>query len=1066
AGATAGSVGLGGLGGLPGTIGAGGAGGAGGLIGPGGNGGNGGDSSIIFSGDNGGNGGTGGNGSIGGTGGNGGDGGSDPGGNGGNGGNSYASGSVGGAGGAGGISRIVGGNGGNGGSGTTTGGAGGAGGVADPGQTNGTPGAQGPVAGAPPSATGSPGAPGAPGTPGPQAPQGASGAPVMGLGANGLDRSTVTGAQGSPGTPGTSQTQTRAGSLGAGSSGVNGADGLDGNPAANGAPGTPGNPGTKGLATGINGANGSQGLAGSNITCSAVAGYAGLSGLGGTAIVGVGNTAVINDGTIAGGWNFGQTVQADAVIFSSGGNRMEIWDDSIIEGDVLTDNSVNDTFALGGDENGTFDVRDLVATATTNNGHTEYQGFDIFEKTGVSTWTLTHTTPQVTPWTIYNGVMSTSEDGNLGALAGDLTIDGGTWQVTGTAFATTTRDVVLADTSERTNGIDIAAPTNIFEYNLAITGSGGLQKLGLGTLELNGVSSYLGQTDVMQGTLVIGDSLANNHASVVGNGYLAPGATLAGHGTIGGNVWNDGTVAPGNNDIGTLTLRGNYNGPANDSHSRNGTIAIELDGNPGKGVISDHLKVDGQVYLNGTTLLLLKRDFEMVCGDKTQVIISDKANFHGEINPLSLAHFDKLMLFDNGTGWLYGVNVLKTQDLSDLPGLNANQKAIAKSLSLDVLTPSNFIDDDKPLDQIVLKVIEDCPLIKPRIDLLSPESYASFGDYAIQVTRNYTRTAMGIPGPGVVQQPRPTPVVDSKGGMVDSKGSMVDSKGGMADAKGGLPSEPCAPAARTTTVFGAFSHYDASSNSSINGADYDINSNGGIAGIRHSIDNLTFGGFIGIDEGQVSSAFVNADVSGYVLGGFISYLANAEHNVIIDGGLTYGSYQFDGTRNTLTGLARFDGGDTDVFDVFASVRADVYKTDKLRLSPMLSVHYLQANVDAVNESGPITALAVNAMDQDALFAEISLNAEYRMSNSLTWFGSIGYTHNFMDAERLVSAKFIYGNTPFSVIAPGLGQDLFSVGVGAVWNVTDALSIGANYRAEFGSDSNLSNAVAVSLSYSF
>ena len=725
--------------------------------------------------------------------------------------------------------------------------------------------------------------------------------------------------------------------------------------------------------------------------------------------------------------------------------------------------------------------------ATANNNNTEYEGFTTFEKVGGSTWTLENTPSQLidlgkpTPWTIYDGTLSTSEDRNLGFITGgDLTIDGGIWQVTGTAFNGTTRAIVLGDTNDRPNGIEIFDQNNIFVYGLPIIGSGGLQKKGPGTLVLNGSSTYSGQTDVLRGMMVLGDDSPDHHlASILGDGYVAPGATLAGHGIIGGNVWNDGTVAPGYQDFGTLTIRGGYNLPYPDpilgqdqTFNSTGTIAIRLDGIPGQDVLSDHLQVDGQVYLKGTTLLLLKRDYEMVCGDKTQVIISNKGNFHDEINPLSLANFDKLMLFDNGTGWLYGVNVLKTQDLSALPKLNHNQKAIAKALSKDVLNPSNFIDDDKALDRAVILIISNCKLNGQRLDQLSPESYAGFVDYGIQVTRNYTRTAMGVPGPGIVPQPAPAPPApDAKGGMVDAKGGMDDSKGGLDDskgglAKGGMPTSPAAPALRDTTVFGAFSHYDGNSSSSINGADYHIESNGGIAGARHTIGNLTFGGFIGIDDGEVSTSYLEADASGYVLGGFLSYLANREHNIVVDGGVTYGSYEFDGTRHTLDGNARFDGGDTDVLDVFGSVRGDVYRNDKLRLSPMLSLHYLQANVDGITESGAGTALKVDSMDQDAFLAELSLNLEYKAMSNLTLLGNIGYTHNFIDAERQVDAGFIQGHTPFSVIAPGMGEDIFSLGVGAIWNVTEALSVGLNYRAEFSADMDPSNSVGVSVSYSF
>jgi outer membrane autotransporter protein len=365
-----------------------------------------------------------------------------------------------------------------------------------------------------------------------------------------------------------------------------------------------------------------------------------------------------------------------------------------------------------------------------------------------------------------------------------------------------------------------------------------------------------------------------------------------------------------------------------------------------------------------------------------------------------------------------------------------------------VLNPQNFIDADKPLDAAFLAVIEDCELAGDALDHLSPESYAGLVDYGMNVTRNYTRTAMGVPGPGMAAPVQAAPVTDAKGGM--AKGAIV----------------PQAPVARNTTVFGAYSHYDSNSSSSNNSADYDIQSNGGLVGARHTMDRFTFGGFLAVDSGEITSSFLDADAEGVVGGLFVSYLAQEQNNIIVSGGVTYGAYEYDGSRDTIGGVADFEDVDNDVLDIFASVQGDVYKTDKLRLSPMLGVHYLKSEVDSITETGVGTALAVDGMDEEALLAEISLNLEYKATSNVTLLGNVGYTHNFMDADRTVGASFMGGGTPFSVRAPGLGEDLFSFGAGVVWNVSDSWSVGASYRGEFSSDSDLSNSVGVGASYSF
>jgi hypothetical protein len=81
-------------------------------------------------------------------------------------------------------------------------------------------------------------------------------------------------------------------------------------------------------------------------------------------------------------------------------------------------------------------------------------------------------------------------------------------------------------------------------------------------------------------------------------------------------------------------------------------------------------------------------------------------------------------------------------------------------------------------------------------------------------------------------------------------------------------------------------------------------------------------------------------------------------------------------------------------------------------------------------------------------------------------GSMGYAHNFMDSDRKVSATFINGGSPFSVMAPGLGNDIFSASIGGVWFINKSWSFGAGYRAEFSTDSDTTNSVGVGSSYNF
>lgn len=107
------------------------------------------------------------------------------------------------------------------------------------------------------------------------------------------------------------------------------------------------------------------------------------------------------------------------------------------------------------------------------------------------------------------------------------------------------------------NALTIATPIEGDQTNGPNT-SGGLKKLGSGTLNLNGANTYSGNTTVNGGTLLL-------NGSVIGNALIGTGSTLSGNATISGNLTNSGVIhtdinASGGNSlisvIGTASLAG------------------------------------------------------------------------------------------------------------------------------------------------------------------------------------------------------------------------------------------------------------------------------------------------------------------------------------------------------------------------------------------------------------------------------------------------------------------------------------------------------------------------------
>lgn len=102
------------------------------------------------------------------------------------------------------------------------------------------------------------------------------------------------------------------------------------------------------------------------------------------------------------------------------------------------------------------------------------------------------------------------------------------------------------DTREYTVGI---------ATGVALTGDGGLTKLGVGSLGLGGDNTFTGATLVEAGTLLIADYGSLNGSDVT----VAAGAALVGGGRVSRGslrLKSDGKLAPGAGGLGTLTLEG------------------------------------------------------------------------------------------------------------------------------------------------------------------------------------------------------------------------------------------------------------------------------------------------------------------------------------------------------------------------------------------------------------------------------------------------------------------------------------------------------------------------------
>ncbi|MDX8455575.1 autotransporter domain-containing protein [Mesorhizobium sp. VK9D] len=689
-------------------------------------------------------------------------------------------------------------------------------------------------------------------------------------------------------------------------------------------------------------------------------------------------------------------------------------------------------------------------------------------KTGGGTLTLTGANTYTGGTTLSGGVLSVSSDSSLGAAAGALTFDGGTLQVTGTGFTSTTRTI---DWGTNGGGFDIVDASNAFTLKQTLGAGGSLTKRGAGTLILTADNAYTGGTTISGGTLQLGDGGTSGSivGNVVNNGTLAfnrgdtvtfgggisgsgavrqigvgktelagdssgfsgttsvengilavngklggtldvrAGGRLQGIGTVGGTTVS-GTIAPGNS-IGTLNVAGNA------AFNAGSIYEVEVDA-AGQ---ADRIDATGTATINGGTVTVLAGAGNYK-PQTDYTILSAGGGVSGTFAGVTsnLAFLDPTLGYDAGNVYLR----LRRNDIT-FHGIGLTLNQIATGAGTESLGWNN------PVYDAVANLSAD--QARTAFDQLSGEIHASAKTALIEDSR-FLRNAVN----------------DRLRAAFEGVGAASAPVTGYADGEPVLVPATTDRFAVWSQGFGSWGHSDGDGNAA-------------------RLNRSTGGVFIGADA-PVFETWRFGAVAGYSRTTFNvrdrrSSGTSDNYHVGLYGGTQWGSLAFrtaaaytwhdistdrtvvfPGFSDSLKG--DYNAGTAQVFgELGYGIRAGNFAFE-----PFANLAYVSLHADGFTERGGAAALTSAAANTEATFATLGLRA----SNSLTLGGidatakgTLGWRHAFGDVTPLSTMAFA-GGAAFPIAGVPIARDAAVIEAGLDFALTPATMLGVSYNGQFAS----------------
>jgi fibronectin-binding autotransporter adhesin len=292
-------------------------------------------------------------------------------------------------------------------------------------------------------------------------------------------------------------------------------------------------------------------------------------------------------------------------------------------------------------------------------------------------------------------------------------------------------------------------PNNITISNV-LSGPGGYNKTGGGTLTLDAANTYAGNTMINAGTLAVGGtgSLLNSLDIFVGNGTIfdvsqataytvngSPAQTISGFGTVNGpvNVASGGIVYPGSNSVtGTLTINGGL------TETGGAVNEFNLSGSPSGP--NDLLNASGGLTVSGVNNIQINGN-GLQSGGIYPLIEYGGSGFSGTVANFNLVGATGILSNSPAAGTIYLIVQTAVRSSTNITWVGG----VANN-NWDTETTSNWVDTGSankdyfvPGDNVLLGNLG-------VTNVINVAGSPTPGSITVNTTTNYTITGLGAIG--------------------------------------------------------------------------------------------------------------------------------------------------------------------------------------------------------------------------------------------------------------------------------------------------------------------------------